>query len=102
MEKNVSHVELNRVLLPSEADALATRPMRSPIDKTDLKRNCLFCDLCHYYYYERRAKGRPRVCWIDKIKETLQEHQTTIIEAARKAKTRSLYHPRHPKGYKRK
>jgi hypothetical protein len=44
---------------------------------------------------ERRAIGRPRVRWIDNIKQTLQEHQVTIIEAARKAKTRSLYLPRH-------
>jgi hypothetical protein len=51
---------------------------------------------------ERRARDRPRVRWIDNIIETLQEHKMTIIEAARKAKTRSLYLPRHPKGYKRK
>jgi hypothetical protein len=51
---------------------------------------------------DRRVRGRPRVRWIDNIRETLQEHQMTITEAARKAKTRSLYLPRHPKGYKRK
>jgi hypothetical protein len=45
---------------------------------------------------ERRAIGRPRVCWTDNIKETPKEH-ITIIEAARKAKTRSMYLPRHPK-----
>jgi hypothetical protein len=46
--------------------------------------------------------GKPREHWIDNIKETLQEHEMTIIEAARKAKTRNLFLPRHPKGYKRK
>ena len=45
---------------------------------------------------ERRARGRPRVRWIDNIKETLHEHQMTLSEAARKARTRTLYLPRHP------
>jgi hypothetical protein len=66
------------------------------------------CDSISYKTYikrgkeDRRARGRPIVRWIDNIRETLQEHQMTITEAARKAKTRSLYPPRHPKGYKRK
>jgi hypothetical protein len=51
---------------------------------------------------EKRAIGKPKVRWIDNIKETPQEHQITIIEAARKAKTKSLYLSRYPKGYKRK
>jgi NMD protein affecting ribosome stability and mRNA decay len=38
----------------------------------------------------KRRFCRPRVRWID-IRETLQEHQMTITETARKAKTRSLY-----------
>jgi hypothetical protein len=46
----------------------------------------------------RRALCRPRVRWIDKTKETLHEHKMTIIETARKAKTRRLYLPRHPNG----
>jgi hypothetical protein len=35
---------------------------------------------------EKRARDRPRVSWIDNVKETLQEHQMTIFEAARNAK----------------
>jgi hypothetical protein len=29
---------------------------------------------------DRRARGRPRVRWIDSIRETLQEHQMTITK----------------------
>jgi hypothetical protein len=43
---------------------------------------------------ETRAICRPRVSCIDNNKETLQEHQMTIIHIA---KTRSLYLPRHIK-----
>jgi hypothetical protein len=35
---------------------------------------------------DRRARGRPRVRWINNIRETLQEHQMTITETARKHK----------------
>jgi hypothetical protein len=51
------------------------------------------CDSIPYRSYiqrgkeDRRPRGRPRVHWIDNIKETLQEHQMTITEAARKAET---------------
>jgi hypothetical protein len=51
---------------------------------------------------ERKAIGRPRVRWIDNIRETVQEHQITTIESATKAKTKNLYHPQHSKRYKRK
>ena len=60
------------------------------------------CDSLVYKSYmkrgeaERRARGRPRVRWIDNIKETLHEHQMTLSETARKAGTRTLYFPRHP------
>jgi hypothetical protein len=50
---------------------------------------------------EKRAQGRPRIRWRDNIRETLQQHQMTMIEAARKARTRSLYLPRHHNRYKR-
>jgi hypothetical protein len=66
------------------------------------------CDSIPYKAYikrgkeERRVRGRPRVRWIDNIRETLQEHRMTITVAARKAKSRSWYLPRHPEGYKRK
>jgi hypothetical protein len=46
---------------------------------------------------DRRVGGRPRERWIDNIKETMQEHQMTIIKPVRKAKTGSLYLRRHPK-----
>jgi hypothetical protein len=66
------------------------------------------CDSIPYKAYikrgkeDRKARGRPRVRWIDNISETLQEHPMTIIEAAKKAKPRSLHLSRHPEGYKRK
>jgi hypothetical protein len=66
------------------------------------------CDFIPYRSYikrgkeDRRARGRPRVHWIDNIKENLQKHQIKIIETVRKSKTRNLYLHRHPKGYKRK
>jgi hypothetical protein len=50
------------------------------------------CDSIPYKAYikrgkeDRRARGRTRVRWIDNIRETLQEHQMTITEAAKKQK----------------
>jgi hypothetical protein len=49
------------------------------------------CDSIPYKTYikrgkkERRSRGRPRVRWIDTIIRTMQKHQMTIIEVARKA-----------------
>lgn len=44
----------------------------------------------------RRARGRPRIRWRDNIRETLQQQNMSMIEAARRARTRTLYLPRHP------
>jgi hypothetical protein len=52
------------------------------------------CDFMPYKAYigrgreEGRPRGGPRVRWIGGVRETLPEHQMTIVEAARKAKTR--------------
>jgi hypothetical protein len=93
-------------------ESLGIEPILKFIQKQQIKRfthlERMSCDSIPYKAYikrgkeERSSRGCPRVRWINNIKETLQEHQMTIIEDARKAKTRSLNLPRHPKGCKRK
>lgn len=66
------------------------------------------CDSIPYRSYMKReegnrARGRPRLRWIDNIRETLQNYKLTLCDAARNARQRTLYPPRHPKkGTKRK
>jgi hypothetical protein len=78
---------------------LSIEPILKYIQKQQIKwfahLERISCDSIPYkaYIREERKKEEPEVDLglIDNIKETLQEHQMTIVEAARKAKTRSLY-----------
>ena len=111
LRKTVGVTRRDRIKNDVIREKIDIEPILSYIQKQQIKwfahLERMPCESLPYKAYalreeERRARGRPRTRWVDNIRETLQQHQLTMSEASKRAKARTLYLPRHPKGYKRK